>query len=64
MKYPHHFLIGTQVKADHPITVLNPEETFKIKEVSIDNNILYVRGENTMWFAQGLIKLVGISLDV
>jgi hypothetical protein len=43
--------IGTQVSADHPLTVLNPAPTFEVTEVraELDGNFA-VRGENTCWF--------------
>ena len=44
-------LIGLRVKADHPITVLNPDETFVIYDARIENGNIYARGELTMWFA-------------
>lgn len=51
------FLIGLTVAANHPITCLNPNKFFKIHEVRIENDKLYVRGENTMWFHADLITL-------
>lgn len=60
MKTPStlRWLIGLEVKANHPITVLNPTKTFKITQASIEDNKLYVRGEDTMWFESSLITLV------
>lgn len=49
------FLIGLKVSSSHPITCLNPTKYFKIKEINIENNKLYVRGENTMWFEADMI---------
>lgn len=48
-------LIGRQFKANHPITVLNPEEVFTIHQVQVETFIeghvkIYVCGENTCWF--------------
>ena len=51
------FLIGLEVRADHPITCLNPEKSFKIFDAKIEDDKLYVRGQNTMWFHSGLVKL-------
>lgn len=48
-------LIGKEVKARHPTTVLNPNETFKITEYRIEYNRLTVRGEDTCWFSIDLI---------
>lgn len=57
-----NLILGRRVKADHPITVLNPEETFIVTEVkfnqySVNGPSFYVRGEKTMWFAEGLVEL-------
>lgn len=42
---------GALVKADHPITVLNPSETFEVLEIKVDERgEFFARGENTMWF--------------
>lgn len=49
-------LCGIVVKADHPVTSLNPDETFPIHECKIDNGKLYCRGEKTMWFHVDLLK--------
>lgn len=54
------FLKGVKVKADHPITVLNPDPVFEIREVEIRNGNLYCRGENTMWFGAGLLRRAGL----
>ncbi len=43
-------------KADHPMTPLNPDPYFKVKECKMEGGKLYVRGEHTMWFATGLCK--------
>jgi hypothetical protein len=55
-------ILGRRVKADHPVTCLNPEETFIVTEVNFDAHSIngpsfYVKGENTMWFAEGLVEL-------
>jgi hypothetical protein len=57
---PHltSLIIGITVKADHPITCLNPSETFKIAHARIDNDQLYCRGEKTMWFSAALLTRV------
>ena len=43
-------ILGRRVKADHPITVLNPDETFIVTQVKEDEEThkIYVRGEHTM----------------
>jgi hypothetical protein len=50
-------LIGLTVSADHALTCLNPDKTFVIRHVKAEHGNLYVRGENTMWFHGGLIRL-------
>lgn len=50
-------LIGKKAKADHPITCANPEEYFIIKEVRIDHDVVFVRGEKTMWFGESLVEV-------
>ena len=60
------FLIGKIAKADHPITCMNPEETFKIIAVRVEQTLsnqeeghkVFVRGENTMWFGYNSWELV------
>jgi hypothetical protein len=54
----HGLLCGVVVKADHPVTCLNPDETFPIYECRIDNDKLYCRGEKTMWFHAALLERV------
>lgn len=49
-------LIGTTVKADHPITCLNPDEYFDVHEIQIGSTGVSVRGKNTCWFGLGLIS--------
>ena len=45
-------LKGKQVKADHPITCLNPEEWFEPVTVQItDERRIFVRGVNTCWWS-------------
>lgn len=51
-------LCGITVKADHPITCCNPEETFEVKEAKIEDGNLYLRGEKTMWFSVGLLTRI------
>lgn len=53
--------VGTRVKADHPITCLNPEETFEVTGIGIDNGRISVRGDNTCWFGLGLISYVPVQ---
>ena len=52
-----NLILGRRVKAEHLITVLNPEETFIVTEVTQDLDSFYVKGENTMWFHEGLVEL-------
>lgn len=57
-------LVGKRAKANHPITCLNPDETFIIFEVraeyrtDIQKTVVQVRGENTMWWGNGAWELV------
>lgn len=59
-----NLILGRRVKADHPITVLNPEESFIVTEVKLEvgghfhGPSFYVKGENTMWFHESLVELV------
>ena len=48
------FLIGKHVVVDHPKTCLNPtgKEGFKIIDVSIDGDRIFVRGQETCWFGE------------
>ena len=57
MKQHFDWLMGQEVKADHPITCLNPDGTFKIVDAQIDGGKLYVRGDDTMWFSSEMISL-------
>jgi hypothetical protein len=61
------FFIGKEAKADHPITCMNPTETFIIIDVRVEETLLsqkdqghkvFVRGENTMWFGYNTWELV------
>lgn len=49
--------IGSRVKVDHPITVLNPDEYFEVVDIKYDTgaNKCWIRGENTCWFNANMI---------
>lgn len=47
---------GTIVKADHPITPLNPTPTFAVFDIKYERGSIFVRGEKTMWFHLNMIK--------
>lgn len=49
-------LIGTMVKSSHPQTVFNPDEYFEVKELEINSNGAYARGENTCWFNVNMLS--------
>ncbi|GGE18512.1 hypothetical protein GCM10011390_42110 [Aureimonas endophytica] len=48
--------VGDEVRADHPITVLNPTQTFIVYERRFKDDRVSVRGENTCWFDLGMIS--------
>ncbi len=50
-------LINKTAKPDHPSTALNPNgrDGFVITEVMVENNKLFVRGVDTMWFGENSI---------
>jgi hypothetical protein len=50
-------LIGKRAKADHPMTVINPEEYFIIIEAKIEDNKILVRGDKTAWFSGEMIEI-------
>lgn len=50
--------IGCQAQANHPQTCLNPDKTFKIKEVKIEDDNIWFRGEHTCWFGSGMIEFI------
>ncbi len=56
-------LIGRLAITNHPITVLNPEETFGIVDVNLEHDPdleygrIFVRGEKTCWFGQDSFKI-------
>lgn len=58
-----NWLVGQYCRVNHPVTVLNPDDGFMIKEVKIelDENLPFgrisVRGENTCWFGQNSFKV-------
>lgn len=53
-----NWLVGQYAVANHPETVLNSNRKgFSITEVKIINDRIKVRGENTCWFDQDLIKI-------
>ena len=58
MKSSTDFLIGLTVEANHPITCANPEKHFVVKEARVEDNRIFVRGENTIWFGGGMIKII------
>lgn len=52
--------VGDMVKVDHPITVLNPTEWFKVTQISITipDRRVSIRGDETCWF--GLNMVIGV----
>lgn len=50
--------VGARVKADHPVTCLNPEETFIVTELSFDNGRFFARGAQTCWFSTRMLSPV------
>lgn len=50
-------LIGKTATADHPITCANPDIEFIIHDVKLERGIVFVRGENTMWFGESMINI-------
>lgn len=51
-------MIGKTAKANHPITCLNPTETFIIVDVKVNDNTIFVRGENTCWFGSNSYEIL------
>ena len=51
-------LIGREAKANHPITCLNPTETFIITEAKVENGAIVVRGTDTCWWGEGAVDLL------
>lgn len=62
-------LIGKYFKADHPITPLNPSEYNEIKYVNVkwcpnkNRIVVYVRGEDTIWFSDSVIEHIVSEID-
>jgi len=46
-----NLLRGKELKADHPVTCLNPEEWFVPHKISITDGKVWVSGRQTCWFA-------------
>lgn len=55
-------LIGRHAKANHPITVFNPNETFTIEQVDFEFRneeiVVKVRGKETCWFGKNMWRLL------
>lgn len=49
-------MLGATVKADHPITCLNPDETFVVTAIHWDRGQFFARGEQTMWFSTRMLS--------
>ena len=49
--------IGSIVKVDHPQTVLNPDEYFRVEYMEYEPSLgkTRIRGENTCWFNVNMI---------
>lgn len=49
--------IGNVVKVSHPVTVLNPDEYFRIEEIRHDiaDERTWIRGASTCWFSTKMI---------
>jgi len=59
----NNLLVGKLAKVNHPITIINPKEYFRIYEVRIEDDIemdhrIYIRGKNTAWFGQESILII------
>lgn len=52
-----YWLKDQWVTVNHPITVMNPDGYFSVAEVKIEDGRIYIRGENTMWFSEELVKV-------
>ena len=61
------YLIGKEAKAKHPLTNLNPTETFIIKEIRVEfrafedgqyGHLVSVRGEGTCFFGKDAWELL------
>lgn len=51
-------LIGMRASANHPITCLNPDPYFIVKEARLESDgRVSVRGEKTMWFGEGIVHV-------
>lgn len=48
--------IGTLVKANHPITVLNPTKIFEVEEIKVEGFGMYARGDKTCWFNVNMLS--------
>lgn len=47
---------GIFARADHPRTVLNPDEYFEVIDIQVQHGKMYVRGKNTCWFTSTSIN--------
>jgi hypothetical protein len=56
--------IGTMVKADHPITCLNPTEYFEVTEVEVTSTGARARGKNTCWFGTSMLAAAAAAPEV
>lgn len=57
-------LIGKTAKANHPITVLNPDETFVITDAHVDYTFpmpkVFCQGKNTAWFGENMVEILDV----
>lgn len=56
LKNLKRFLLGMRVSTNHPVTPLNPAKEFLVVEVKNEDQHIYVRGQNTMYFELGQIN--------
>lgn len=56
-----NLLRGKELAADHPVTVLNPDEWFTPSKVSISNDRVWVCGPNTCWFSLQMCRVRDIA---
>jgi hypothetical protein len=49
-------MLDLYFEADHPVTSLNPQQYTRIYQWKAESGRLFVRGENTMWFASSLCQ--------
>lgn len=51
-------LKGIEVRVENPLGLTNPQNTFVVTDIKIEDGKLYLQGEKTTWFSVSILTRV------